>query len=312
MAWMSDRPDQDTARRRTVGDRIRSAQRSAGGWLAMLCGLSPAAVPADMPASLGLRLVDSTRIADRSEGLTEPSGLAVSSDGRRLWTVSDDEKRIFQLGLDGDLKHSFRIDAKDLEGIAASADGSALLAVREGAAEILVIDVAREEIARRVPLAEMQGYAALQAVFEGGPENKGLEGIAIDPDAGAIFVLKEAKPRLLIELSPDLAAIRSVRTLTAEAGFAASWTPDKKLDVSGLAYDPGRRALWIVSDKGRALFLYDPAAHAGRSVALHWHDGEERRRIKNAEGVAIDPAGSRLFIVNDDGKHSRLFVYAVE
>jgi hypothetical protein len=40
-------------------------------------------------------------------------------------------------------------------------------------------------------------------------------------------------------------------------------------------------------------------------------DGAEET-VPHAEGVAISRDGSRLYVINDDGKHSRLFVYAVE
>lgn len=260
-----------------------------------------------------IAFVEAIPIADHSEGLTEPSGLAVSNDGRHLWTVSDDTERIFLLGLDGDLKRkrSFRVDGTGFEGIAADPTGKTLLAVSEDTSEIIVIDIAAEAIVRRHALSGMAGYEKIRDAFEGGGDNNGLEGITIDPSSGNIFLLKERAPRLMIEISSDLTEIREIHVLSAEMGFADGNTPDPELDVSGLVYDSANHAFWIVSDTGRMLCRYLPNANKVGCMRLQWTDGKHLREIKNAEGVAIDSENRQIYIVNDDGKNSMLFIFAV-
>lgn len=112
------------------------------------------------------------------------------------------------------------------------------------------------------------------------------------PDLESFFLLKEKDPTLLVQISADLRAIRSCQVLTKT---------DK--DASGIAYDGGRRLLWIVSDESERLYLYD-GVHARRVKKY-------KLGFPNAEGVALDPRGEKLWIVSDrgGGKDSRLYSY---
>ncbi|MGI9489635.1 MAG: hypothetical protein ACR2RF_27850 [Geminicoccaceae bacterium] len=57
----------------------------------------PATMAAQMsPLSFSLTYLDRFKIKDEEAGLTEPSGLALARDDDALWTISDDEKRIFK------------------------------------------------------------------------------------------------------------------------------------------------------------------------------------------------------------------------
>ena len=48
------------------------------------------------------------------------------------------------------------------------------------------------------PLAQMRGYETVADDFRGSENNKGLEGITIRQEDGAVFVIKEGKPGLLL------------------------------------------------------------------------------------------------------------------
>ena len=80
-------------------------------------------------------------IKDKSAGLTEPSGLALSHDRKGLWTVSDDTATIFKLTLDGAILPDASFDVPDtgLEGITIDPDGRHLFAVREESNEIITL-----------------------------------------------------------------------------------------------------------------------------------------------------------------------------
>ncbi|MEO0424847.1 MAG: SdiA-regulated domain-containing protein [Pseudomonadota bacterium] len=259
-----------------------------------------------------LTLLRRFAIKDKSLGLTEPSGLALASGGDGLWTVSDDTKRILRLDPEGKLlrDHSFEVPVSGLEAITTGADGSTLYAVCEDTNEVLCLDLASEKVTRRRRLADMAGYEAIAHLFAGSDANKGLEGLAWNNDTARLFALKEGSPGLLIEISADLAAVCSHTSLGETNGFVDDDVAGDRLDFSGLCYDTTRRAFWIVSDRARRVFLYDPAA--GRvlhSAPLGYAKNGQYRQISKAEGVAYDAQRKRLYVVCDED--ARLYVYDV-
>ena len=135
--------------------------------------------------------------------------------------------------------------------------------------------------------------------------------VAIAPLDGTVWLLREAEPRLLIALSPDLARIVSVRPLDAAAGFDDAMDRDGRLDVSGIAV--AAAGFWIVSDRGRRMFLL--ARDGGAGPALSWplarRHGDDPDLLSDAEGVAWDPGRNMLFVVSDAKKKSGLVSYAL-
>ena len=158
------------------------------------------------PMNFNLTYLDRKNITDEDEGLEEPSGLAIEPGDDGFWTVSDDTKKIFKLDSEGDVDkdESFEIPVKGLEGITLDSTGEFLLTVKEESNEIIKIEIAAREVVAARPLSGMEGFDTIAPFFDGEGENKGLEGITWNADTGTLFVLKEGKPGLLIEVSPDL------------------------------------------------------------------------------------------------------------
>lgn len=260
-----------------------------------------------------IRFLKSDRIADKASGFSEPSGLSLAEEADQLLSVSDNTSALFMLDLDG--RHDTPLDtivaAEDLEGVVVDTVGNRILAVSESAAGILVID-SQSGGSELVLLADMVGYKPIRKIFETSPSNDGLEGIAIDPKRDRVYLLKEKRPRLLLELSRGLTEILRVRELTPALGFVDDYHSDRHLDVSGLTLDAPTGCLWIVSDRSERLFLFDPVLDSPtRSYSLGWLDGDKPRKVPHAEGVAQDARSERLYIVNDNGKASRLFTYEI-
>lgn len=262
--------------------------------------------------SLSLTFLHRVKIKHKSQGLEEPSGVVVSKDGN-LWTVSDDTKRVFALTPHGQLlkEDSFKIDVKDLEGLTLRHEDNVLLAVQEGSNEILEISLGDEKVVDQAALSSMSGYESIADWFEDDDdENKGLEGITWNPDSETIFVLKEGDPGLLIEVSDDLKTIESHIALNKETGFADDDKSSKKIDFSGVCYDPAHAGFWIVSDKARrAYFFVAQEKQVKQSFALGYEKDGEYREIEKAEGIGFSPDGNNLYIVSDE--EARLYVYAV-
>ncbi|MCB2263494.1 MAG: SdiA-regulated domain-containing protein [Candidatus Thiosymbion ectosymbiont of Robbea hypermnestra] len=252
------------------------------------------------------------KLGNAGEGLYEPSGLALSHGKNALWTISDDTKKIFKLSLDGNLKKkkSFEIPDKGLEGITLDPSGEFLLTIKEDDNEIIKIRIATRRVTDRQRLADMADYDTIARYFIGGGTNKGLEGITWNRETDTIFVMKEGKPGLLVEVSADLQTIRNHRLLNAENGFCDPEVKAEDLDFSDIYYDLSRDRFWIISDQARRLFLYDwKTNRVLQSARLGYGNKGEYREIEKAEGVAIDPDTNRLYVVSDE--EARLYVFDI-
>jgi uncharacterized protein YjiK len=278
--------------------------------LSLCCAMATVANGQDKNG-ITLRFLDRRSIVARSEGLREPSGLSIADGGKHFWTVSDNASRIFRIGPEGKLDRTgtIKIELSGPEGIAEDSLRQRLLIVSENESEIVEVNL-HKGTARRFTLRQITGYVKNGLLFSRWGINNGLEGITVDPTDGAVFVLKEKSPRLLIELSPDLSLIRSVLPLAAELGFADDRVSDDDLDVSGIAYDPRRRAFWIVSDTARRLFLFEPRMKSAISWPLTI--GKGIRRLPNPEGIALSEDGRVIFVVSDDHGDSALSSYSID
>lgn len=236
-------------------------------------------------------------------GLTEPSGLAVDPDASGWWIVSDEARTVFRLDADGEISHYIDFDdrLRDLEGLAVDEGNSRLLVVSERTGSIFAIPLEPPHRIEAIDLAALSAPTDLSEDLK--DRDDGLEGVGVDPDTGNIYVLKERKPRLLIEIAPSLERVISVRNLD-------DVLPEDE-DVSGLALDPERRGFWIVSDVGRAVHFLPHFEGKIATFDLVWHDGNRKHRLHNPEGVALSPDGQSLFVISDDGEDSRLVQYEI-
>ena len=249
-------------------------------------------------------------IENKREGLSEPSGLALSACGDALWVISDDTRRIFQINLDGEIKpdDTIKINDKGLEGITLDPAGKHLLAVVEDGNAFIKAELGTQTIVQRQRLNAMRGFGSIEPYFSTGSTNNGLEGIAWNSSSETVFALKEGQPGLLIEVSPDLQSILNHRVLGAEQGFLDRELAPEAIDFSGLCHDRQRDCLWIISDKARRLFLYDwQDDRVIQSCRLAYGDDGDYREINKAEGIAVNPEANRLFIVSD--KEARLYIF---
>jgi len=257
-----------------------------------------------------LELIHRQHIGDPALGLNEPSGLSLNADGTALYTVSDDTKAIFCMDLNGRVStsESFFVNAIDLEGLALSCDGRRLLAVQEETNSVISFDLASRRDLQRRPLAEMVNYASVAMHFPAQPDNKGLEGITINSTNQHVLVVKECRPGLLIELDAECSTILSSRLLTPENGFSHPKLGPRRLDFSGLSYDSLRDSLWIASDQGQCLFHYDwKCDRVLQRLDLRFDDGGKFKRVRKAEGIAVDSERGRVYVVSD--RDAELYVF---
>ncbi|WP_210092998.1 SdiA-regulated domain-containing protein [Ruegeria sp. HKCCSP346] len=263
--------------------------------------------------SPGLTLIDSFKVADKSEGFSEPSGLSLSNAEGFLWSVSDAEPKLHLLGIDGALGNSFKLPSlagSDLEGVASRKDGSVLV-LQETDRSILVVHPTDPIQLTTIPLTSLKGYSDAAELLVGNPLNKGPEGIAVDPESGRVFIGIEGQPRLLMVVSPELDEIIEMIPLALDAGFISERVDNDELDLSGLAWSPSSRSLWILSDKGRQIFVYNPESKSIKSISLTFTEDGKQKEVKHPEGIALDETKGLLYILTDDAKKSRLYVFNI-
>lgn len=269
-------------------------------------------MPSEHDQNFNLTFLDRFDIRHEEERLHEPSGLALSHGKNALWTVSDDTRKIFKLDLSGDIKRhkSFDVPEQGLEGITLDPAGANIFVVKEETNEIIKIEVASRALVQRRRLADMDGYETLAPYFSDGIANKGLEGIAWNTETGTVFVMKEGRPGLLIEVSADLRTIIRYQLLNRHNGFFDTVVADSSVDFSDICYDESRDRFWILSDKARRVFLYDWGKNSVISSAkLGYGKDGKYKEIKKAEGIAIDPGAHRLYVVSD--REARLYVFDI-
>jgi uncharacterized protein YjiK len=286
--------------------------RSGTVGVALALGFLPALTLADGAGQPVLQIEEVRKIADRSQGFSEPSGLALASDGKGYWSVSDDSAGIFRLTPEGKLDSGLGIPlpVKGLEGVVEDTVRGRLLTVREDAAAIVAVGLTDGE-ATLHPLSGMSGFARIATIFGSIESNNGLEGITINTTTDEVVVVKENRPRLMIRISADLSTILGAVELTGESGFACDGTEDAALDVSDITYDATRKAFWLLSDEGSCVVLLHPATGQMSGLALPASAEHPKRRLKNPEGIALNQDGTELRVVTDDGKDSRLAILSI-
>jgi len=222
----------------------------------------------------GCYLSDSERLIKVSEhkiNVPEPSGLTITSDGKTLYTVSDEKNQVYRLSLNGKVKEKFKVKGSDFEGIT-MLDDTTLAVVLEKKREIVLLNSYGDEI-KRVKL-DIKGDSKY-----------GLEGISFNKKNNHFFLVNGEQPRRLFELNDNYEVINSNKITFAD-------------DFSGLYYDSENDWLWILSDQNSMLYKCDTRGKLLKKYILN---------IAKPEGVAIDFQNNLIYIVSDSKEKLYLF-----
>mgnify|MGYP005749107855 CR=1 FL=1 len=281
--------------------------------LAAATGILPARTAMSEPAAVVLQFVESFDLHHGQHNLNEPSALAHDALTGTLWTVSDDGPFLFEIEPSAKIIRKLDLpkEVRDPEAVAMDMRANRILVLSERDGNIISVDLDSPETAAFFPVMSMKGASWLRQIIDHADGAFSPEGMTIDPATGTVFVANEKSPRLLLSITPDLSEILSVETLDADKGFAVPGVKDTHLDISGLAMDVDKRAMWFVSDTGKSLFYRPLGGKRALRYALRWRDDGKERQVRNAEGIAFDPGSRILFVASDDGRSSRLFVYRV-
>ena len=236
----------------------------------LLIGISCEPEQPEDQGSISLQLIDS-----RTIDVPEASGLSYDPTTNTLLTVSDGSRdKVYRITTDGVVLDSLYLGGgdMDLEGICVSTDGRTFWIVEEGNRNIVEYDF------------EGRMLRSFHLDFTG-PENSGLEGIAVDFRDSTIYVVNEKNPAVIFKL--DFQG----NVIAQEQVGAVS-------DLSGLVFLPDEGLIFAVSDQSGMLIAFTPDLdYTGQNALLDF---------QNAEGIAIN--GDTLYLVTDlNSSTSRLY-----
>ncbi len=193
----------------------------------------------------------------------EPSGLALSFDGKNFWTVGDSDSKVYKLDFNGNVIKSFVINGEDLEGISVI-DSIHLAVILERTREVVIVDTSGKEVKRKQ--FDLKGRL-----------NEGLEGICFDVNKNFFYLLNEKRPGLLIK---------------TDSSFNEIFRKELKLakDYSDIFFSQADNTLWILSDESNKIIQTDLE---GKMIK------EYHIKVQQPEGLVVDYKNKRVFIVSD-------------
>lgn len=204
----------------------------------------------------------------------EPSDLALSYDGKALWTVSDEENTAYLISFEGKILDEIKVDGDDLEGITVIDDTTIAVALERDRV-VVKLTTSGKELSRK-KFEELTGEL-----------NAGIEGLTYNTNNGHFFMVNEKTPRLFIETDADLNIIKK-----------EDWTYTE--DISGIFYDNKEDCLWIISDENNSVMKCDLNGKMFDSF---------RVTIPQMEGIAVDHKSKKIYAVSDIT--GELFVYKI-
>jgi uncharacterized protein YjiK len=193
----------------------------------------------------------------------EPSGLALSYDGRYFWSVGDSDSKVHKLDLNGKIIKSFKVNGEDLEGVTVI-DSIYLAVILERTREIVIIDTSGKEVKRKK--FDLKGKL-----------NEGLEGLCFNVNMKDFYLLNEKQTGLLIK---------------TDSSFNEIFRKDLNLakDYSDIFFSNDDNTLWILSDESKKIIQTDLD---GNKIK------EYRIKVEQPEGLVVDHKNKKIFIVSD-------------
>ncbi|WP_196885860.1 SdiA-regulated domain-containing protein [Aureivirga sp. CE67] len=206
--------------------------------------------------------------------IKEPSGISISSDQNTLFIVSDNDGGIYETTLSGEVLSRIMLDVIDLEGVTFDKKENLFWIISENKRKLYAVNL-EGEIVEKHKISGKQKH-----------KNSGLEGICYNPNDDYLYMVNEASPKQLLQVSKKGEVENTMKL------------PFTK-DVSGIFCDDDN-SFWIVSDESEALIHLS-------------HDGtllkEYELPIHQAEGVVISN-DRKVYIVSD--AENRLYEFQLK
>ncbi|SEB41446.1 Uncharacterized protein YjiK [Pseudomonas saponiphila] len=244
------------------------------------------------PESLGLGDYRVVLEAQPIKGLDEVSALTYDPLRNSLFTVTNKKAELVELSLDGQVLRRIALvgfgDPEAVEFISANTY------VISDERQHRLIKIQLDDETTAVDAAEAE-QITLGVHLSG---NKGFEGLAYDSKGQRLFVAKERDPMLIYEVQgfphhdPEKAyGVHVLNNPKRDAGLFVR-------DLSSLQYDERSGHLLALSDESRLVVELDVGGRPLSTLALGRGSQGLRKAVPQAEGIAMDDAGS-LYLVSE-------------
>lgn len=239
--------------------------------------------------------VEALAIAGLDDNL---SALTFDPHRHTLFALADRDQLI-ELSLEGRILRRIGLDGfGDPEGLEFIRDGVFVIS-DERAQRLLSIQI--DDATTRLDAIDAR---QLQLGADTG-SNKGLEGLAYDPQQQRLLVAQERDPLRIYEITgfpyPDArhpSRVDITDNPVRDAGLFMR-------DLSSLVVDPHSGHLLVLSDESRLLLELDEEGEPLSSLSLLPGSGGLKRGIAQAEGVTLDDRGN-LYVV---GEPNLLYIF---
>lgn len=219
------------------------------------------------------------------------SGLTYDPDRRSLFAVTNKRPEIIELSLDGDVLRRIPLSGvADPEAIEYISPGRYVITDERRQA---VIEVVIDETTERLDVQ----HNSQVAIGIGRNGNLGFEGLAYDRAGGRLFVAKERDPMQIYEITGFPFAGRPASALQIHDNPAYTKALPLR-DLSSLYFDARTGHLLALSDESRLIVELDKAGKAISKMSLRAGKHGLKRKIPQAEGLAMDDAG-KLYVVSE-------------
>lgn len=220
------------------------------------------------------------------------SALTFDPQRRSLFTVTNANPEVLELSLDGRILRRITLHGfGDPEAIEYIAPGVYVISDER---EQRLVKVRIDEQTTRLDAAAGQQLSL--GIDRNG--NKGFEGLAYDAGQQRLFVAKERNPLRIYEIAgfPHTDSTRPLAIQLHEnpARDAALFVRD----LSSLQFDAASGHLLALSDESRLIIELDVGGRPISSLSLRAGRHGLRRSVPQAEGVAMDDAGT-LYLVSE-------------
>lgn len=217
------------------------------------------------------------------------SGITYNHDTDHLWVIINSPALLIELDSSLQAKRTIALDNfHDTEAVAYAGEGRFVIAdERIQAMVIATIDESTQSLDKnQLPQLTLNTR---------GEDNKGLEGLAINPADSSIYAVRERDPMELLNIQGLLEQSNDIRVNNAFSNTVENSYWD---DLSGLHYDSGTQNLLVLSDEAKLLSTINSEGVKVTHMDLEAGFGGLTADIPQAEGVTLD-GDKNLYIVSE-------------
>lgn len=279
--------------RKTVSVYLVSIASFFSVLVGVLIVVAPTITPAPLQASIPSLNLQEYSISQPPVALSgvydNASGLTYNPDTNTLFAAINNPEAIVELDTQGNtLRHISLEGFEDTEAITYLGNGKYAIA-EERKRRIIIIDITSST--STILRAEQRSMALPRT----GKKNNGFEGIASDPNSGALYISSEKSPRELYQLE---GFVDNTSHLSVSKLWDLEEEPLGNDDISGLYFDSQFGHILMLSDESQQLVEANLKGEKISQLDLSGKSAGLTNAIPQAEGITLG-ADNTLYILSE-------------